>query len=98
MATPLALVAMGKYAKHHRSFNENPNARGMISDDMTVDCDLYIPHFHCGRTSLVSHTGSAQATMFRSSYRSSVIIASETCVRTSLIGSCCLMAIIASNA
>ena len=46
MALPLSLVAMGKHARHHRSFNINPNSYGMISDAMTVDCDQYIPHFN----------------------------------------------------
>ena len=36
---------MGKYARHHTAFNRNVLTHGMISDDMTVDCDEYIPHF-----------------------------------------------------
>ena len=46
MATPIALVAMGKFARHHTSFNHNANTHGMISGAMVVDCDEYIGHFH----------------------------------------------------
>ena len=42
---PLALVAMGRTARHRTAFNSNAHSHGMIHADMTFDCDAYIPNF-----------------------------------------------------
>ena len=39
MARTVALVAMGKSARHRASFNMNPDSHGMVGDHNTINCN-----------------------------------------------------------